>query len=249
MDEKELRDYRAESWEWIKETLPNDMEEPFIEINTVRDAYLNFQRSLGDREMVVDDLDVPTSMSRVINSNGVLSFAFGGTLIPVSCLNHDDKQTRGGVVHEDVHDALQSQAAIYGLTNVLGNYPEINSMFNNFIEFMAHIYTARTLENHGFGPCEYYSVPVTYTRMVSDTGMPFGEMLNDITEQHEYFWDIIKNHDPVGKSLDCFKEFLGLYANQGLGEACLNAYNQIAGLKKSVIRRNHMGEWKEINPV
>lgn len=258
MKEDDVIKFCQESWKWIKDILPNDLEMPYIEINTIKGGYLNFKQSMGDKgPLQIEELEVPTAMCKMdYNSEQGLILAYGGVLLPISCLEDAVEQTQAGLTHEQVHEVLRSKAFIYGLSTLFANDFDTHFIFSNFIEFMAHIYTARTLEKNGFPPKKYYETPVKYTRRIASQqgnhqkeAPPLEKELSLITKQHEDFWAEIKEYDPIIQFNQCFEKFLEAYARRDLAVNCKVAYDYVSKMKKTIIRRNYQNKWGSIKPI
>jgi hypothetical protein len=258
MDKEKLRDMYKETWKWVGETIPHDLSDlnpPFLEINTVREGFENFRKSLDEKDpFIIDEVEVPTDMVKIFHGTLVdFNFYYGGILIPVSCLEDPDEQILGGLVHEQVHNVLKSKAFIYGLSDTFQGFPDVNYIISNFVEFLAHIYSARTLEKNGFKN-NYYEVPVIYTRRAlsklnKKPEREFDEEVRLITQQHEDFWKEIKDFDPIDQRDDCFVNFLRDYAKAETIKRCVGVYESLARTSKIIKRREIEGNWKTIYPV
>ncbi|GEM_PF-6116093 len=255
---EELLKYHAESWGKVKETTQTNLPLPFLEVCDPRQAWTNFDKSLENETHNPSDeelLDVPKNMVLIYQGTFVpLNFAYGGILVPEKCLEDEIEQTKAALTHEQVHDALQGSSFIYGLSFIFASQPEIHNVFNNFIEFMAHIYAARTMEKQGM-PCEkYYEVPVIYTRRVREqfgmkNEMSREEEVKQIIKQHEDFYKEIKDVNPITNSFECFATFMRGYTPPNIQRACVQLYGQLLKTPKMIRRRRLDDRWTTITPL
>lgn len=262
MKKETLIQLYKESWNDVKKILPNDLPLPYLAIGDVKDEFNESRKSvnlplLPESEEKLNP-DVPSTM--FFSSEGVVAkikMYYAGTLMTPNCLKYTDLEIKAGIVHEQVHEVLRCSALIYGLTNVFSKYPEIQNVFDEFDEFVAHGFSSIIFEYINHTKEDYFSAPIkAFNPVVNEFyGIKNNENLsiedrikNSIKEQQKFDF-IAEKISPIKEFHKFFEIYLQLFTPTELHENVRSAYFQMAKTSYTIERRLFDGTWKYICPI